>query len=104
MHAIDQLTRFLKFNNRENNMHNYVDDLKNYYVSAKASGWKFPMGTALLIHLLKTNNPTAENNQALWDIYIAMNLAAKTAIELHAKNHDIAVLALHYSCMPQAIH
>ena len=47
-------------------MYDYVvDDLKNYYASAKAAGWKFPMGTALLIHLLKIANPAAENNQAL---------------------------------------
>ena len=62
------------------------------------------MGTASLIHLLKTNNPAAENNQALWDIYTAMDAAHKTAIELRVENHDIAVLALHNSCMPQAIH
>ena len=75
-------------------MYDYVDDLKNYYASAKAAGWKFPKGTASLIHLLKTDNPAAENNQALWDIYITMNATAKTAIELRAKNHDLAVLAL----------
>ena len=33
-----------------------------------------------------------------------MNAANRTAIELRAKNHDIAVLTLHNSCMPQAIH
>ena len=33
-----------------------------------------------------------------------MEAEDKTAIELRAKNHDIAVLALHNSCMPQAIH
>ena len=33
-----------------------------------------------------------------------MNAANRTAIELRAKNHDIAVLALHNSCMPRAIH
>ena len=33
-----------------------------------------------------------------------MEAENKTAIELRAENHDIAVLALHNSCMPQAIH
>ena len=85
-------------------MYGFVNGLKNHYALAKAAGWKFPMGTASLIHLLKTDNPNAESNQALWDIYIATDAAHKTAIELCAKNHDIAVLALHNSCMPQAIH
>ena len=62
------------------------------------------MGTASLMHLLKIDNPNAENNQALWNIYIAMEAENKTAIELRAENHDIAVLALHNSCMPQAIY
>ena len=56
------------------------------------------------MHLLKINNPNAENNQALWNVYIAMMAEQKTAIELRAENHDITVLALHNSCMPQAIH
>ena len=84
-------------------MYDFVNGLKNHYASAKAARYKFPMGTASLMHLLKTNNPNAENNQALWDIYVAMDAVHKTAIELQAKNHDI-VLALHNSCMPQAIH
>lgn len=104
MYSIDQLKHLIRFDNQANNMYNFVDDLKNYYASAKAAGWKFSMGTASLIHLLKTDNLNAENNQALWDIYIAMDAAHKTAIELRAKNHDIAVLALHNSCMPQSIH
>ena len=33
-----------------------------------------------------------------------MQAEQRTAIELRAKNHDIAVLALHNSCMPHAIH
>ena len=33
-----------------------------------------------------------------------MEAENKAAIELRAENHDIAVLALHNSCMPQAIH
>ena len=85
-------------------MYDFVDGVKNHYASAKAAGYKFPMGTASLMHLLKTDKPNAENNQALWNIYIAMGAENKTAIELRAKNHDIAVLALHNSCMPQAIH
>ena len=85
-------------------MYDFVNSLKNHYASAKAAGWKFPRGTASMMHLLKTDNPNAENNQALWDIYVAMDAAHKTAIELRAKNHDIAVLALHNSCMPQAVH
>ena len=85
-------------------MYDFVDAVKNHYAAAKAAGWKFPMGTASLIHLLKIDNPDAENNQALWDIYIAMEAENKTAIELRAEHHDIAVLALHNSCMPQAIH
>ena len=85
-------------------MYDCVNGLKNNYASAKAAGYKFPMGTTSLMHLLKTENPNVENNQALWDIYVAMNEANKTAIELRAKNHNIAVLALHNSCMPQAIH
>ena len=104
MHSIDQLLRLLRFDNRGNNMYDFVDAVKNLYAAAKAAGWKFPMGTASLMHLLKINHPNAENNQALWDIYIAMEAENKTAIELRAKNHDIAVLALHNSCMPQAIH
>ena len=55
------------------------------------------------MHLLKIANPAAENNQTLWDIYVAMNEAAKTAIELRTKNHDLAMLALNNSCMPEAI-
>ena len=62
------------------------------------------METASLMHVIQTNNPNAANNQALWDIYLAMNVANKTAIELRAKNHDLAVLALHNSCMPEALH
>ena len=62
------------------------------------------MGTASLMHLLKIANPDAATNQALWDIYIAMEAEDKAAIELRAENHDIAVLSLHNSCMPQAIH
>ena len=85
-------------------MYDFVDGVKNHYESAKAAGYKFPMGTASLMHLLKIDNPNADNNQALWDIYIAMEAENKTAIELRAENHDIAVLALHNSCMPQAIH
>ena len=50
------------------------------------------------------SHANAKNNQALLDIYIAMDASHKTTIELCAKNHDIAVLALHNSCMPQAIH
>ena len=65
MHVINQLKRLIRFDNQGNNMYNYVNDLKNYYASAKAASWKFSMGTASLIHLLKTNNPAAENNQAL---------------------------------------
>ena len=61
---IDQLKRLIRFNNWGNNMYYFVNDLKNYYASAKAAGWKFPMGTASLIHLLKTDNPNADNNQA----------------------------------------
>ena len=104
MHSIDQLLRLLWFDNQGNNMYDFVDAVKNLYAAAKAAGWKFPMGTASLMHLLKIDNPDAENNQALWDIYIAMEAENKTAIELRAENHDIAVLALHNSCMPQAIH
>ena len=104
MHSIDQLKRLLRFDNQGNNMYDFVDAVKNHYAAAKAAGWKFPMGTASLMHLLKTDNPNAANNQALWDIYIAMEAENKTAIELWAENHDIAVLALHNSCMPQAIH
>ena len=33
-----------------------------------------------------------------------MTAEQKAAIEVRADNHDIAVLALHNSCMPQAIH
>ena len=62
MHSIDQLKHLLWFDNQANNMYYFVDDLKNYYASAKAAGWKFPMGTASLIYLLKTDNPNAENN------------------------------------------
>ena len=104
MHSIDQLKRLLRFDNRGNNMYDFVDAVKNHYAAAKAAGWKFPMGTASLIHLLKIDNPDAATNQALWDIYIAMEAENKAAIELRAENHDIAVLALHNSCMPQAIH
>ena len=85
-------------------MYDFVDGVKNHYASAKAAGYKFPMGTASLMHLLKTNHPNADNNQALWNIYIAMEAEDKTVIELWAENHDMAVLALHNSCMPQAIH
>ena len=85
-------------------MYDFVNGVKNHYASAKAAGYKLPMGTASLMHLLKTDRPNADNNQALWNIYIAMEAEDKTAIELRAENHDIAVLALHNSCMPQAIH
>ena len=103
MHVINRLLWLLKFDNCGNNMHDYVDDLKNYYALAKVAGFKFPMGTVLLIHLLQIANPVAENNQALWDVYIGMNTAAKTAIKLSAKNHDLAMIALHNSCMPDAV-
>ena len=85
-------------------MYDFIDGVKNHYASAKAAGYKFPMGTASLMHLLKIDNPNAANNQALWDAYIAMTAEQKAAIEVRADNHDIAVLALHNSCMPQAIH
>ena len=103
MHAIDQLMQLLKFDNRGNNLHDYVNDLKNYYASAKTAGFKFPTGTALLMHLLKIANSAAENNQVLWEIYIAMNASARTAIELNAKNHDLAMVALHNSYIPDAL-
>ena len=104
IHSIDQLKHLLRFDNQANNMYDFVDGVKNRYASAKAAGYKFSMGTASLMHLLKIDNPNADNNQALWDIYIEMEAEDKTAIELRAENHDIAVLALHNSCMPQAIH
>ena len=85
-------------------MYDSVNAVKNLYAAAKAAGWKFPMGTASLMHLIKNNNPDTDTNQALWDIYLAMNAQGKAAIEVRAEQHDIAVLALHNSCMPQAIH
>ena len=44
MHSIDQLMRLLRFDNRGNNMYDFVDAVKNHYAAAKAAGWKFPMG------------------------------------------------------------
>ena len=85
-------------------MYDFIDAVKNLYAASKASGWKFPMGTASIMHLLKNDNPDTDTNQALWDIYLAMNAQDKAAIELRAEQHDVAVLALHNSCMPQAIH
>ena len=46
-------------------MYDFVDGLKNHYASAKAAGYKFPIGTASMMHLLKTDNPNAENIQAV---------------------------------------
>ena len=65
MHAIDQLLRLLKYDNRGNSMHNFVFDLKNLYTSAKTAGFKFPMGTASLMYVLKIANLAAEDNKAL---------------------------------------
>ena len=47
IHSIDQLKRLLRFNNRGNNMYDFVDGIKNHYASAKAAGWKIPYGNRI---------------------------------------------------------
>ena len=93
----------LKYDNSRNNMHDFIFDLKNLYASAKAAGFKFPMGTASLMHVLKIADLAAENNEALWELYIAMDQAGRTVIKLTTKQHDQAMLALHNSLIPDAI-
>ena len=44
MPSTDQLLHLIKFDNRGNNMHDYVFDLKNLYASGEAASFKFPMG------------------------------------------------------------
>ena len=103
MHSIDQLWPLLKYDNCRNNMHDYVFDLKNLYSSAKAAGFKFPMGTASLIKCMKDANPGEKDSNELWGLYIAMDQDARLAMELTAEEHDLAMLALHNSLMPDSI-
>ena len=81
-------------------MYDFVDAVKNLHAAAKASGWKFPMGTASLMHLLKIDNPDAENNQALWDIYIAMEAENKAAslLFITAVCHKQFMNMPHHTC------
>ena len=46
-------------------MHDYVNGLKNWYAAAEAIGYKFPMGTALLIKCMKDSNPGVDNSDTL---------------------------------------
>ena len=84
-------------------MYDFVDGVKNHYASAKAAGYKFPMGTALLMHVMKIANPMVVDNNTLCELYVAVDQDARLAMESNAKELDLAMLALHNSLIQETI-
>ena len=84
-------------------MHDFVLDLKNLYSSAEAASFKFPMGTASLMKVMKDANLVTADNDAFWELYLAVDADPRLAMELRAREHNLEMLALHNSLMTDAI-